>query len=321
MKISVIVPVYRVEATLARCVDSIIRQNYTDFEIILVDDGSPDSSGKICDELAASDSRIKVIHKENGGVSSARNAGLDIAQGDYVCFIDSDDYVADNYLELMYSAAARESADIVIGGFEYVFPDGKCIKETLPAIVHDSGSAVHGLFRESKNGLYVLAWNKLYKKELWEEERFPVGRLHEDEFVAHRLLYKSKKTVMIEDVVYYYSLNPQSIMHNRDEKSYCDFLDALQERKAFFIKEKERILVKKSGELLCRDILFMIFYKEETSLMPVLQKKAKKLYRRNFHYVLRSERSYKEKKYFTLYFISPKLESLYVKLRSMKNSV
>lgn len=319
MKISVIVPVYKVEATLERCVKSILNQTYTEFELILVDDGSPDSCGKMCDDFAVGDNRIKVIHKQNGGLSSARNAGLDIAQGEYICFIDSDDYVTDSYLELLYLAAEREQADIVIGGYEMLYPDGKRVKESLPSMMHDRRNAVEGLMRKEHNGLFVVAWNKLYRNKLWEKERFPVGRVHEDEFVAHRLLYRSRKTLLIEDVVYYYVLNTMGITHNENEKTYCDFLDALVERKDFFVKENEPELARKSGEMLCHNILFGFFYNDERYRMPVLWKKAKNLYRRNFYCVLRSERSLKEKKYFLLYCISPKLEGLLIKLRSMRN--
>ena len=146
-KISVIVPVYKVEGTLKRCVDSILGQTFADFELILVDDGSPDLCGKMCDDFAVKDERIKVIHKENGGLSSARNAGLDIAQGEYVCFIDSDDYVADTYLQMQYSAAKRELADIVISGYEIIAPDGKRVVASLPYSVHDSREAIAGLLR------------------------------------------------------------------------------------------------------------------------------------------------------------------------------
>jgi len=320
MKISVIVPVYKVETTLKRCVDSILRQTYADFELILVDDGSPDCCGLLCDRFAANDARIKVIHKKNGGLSSARNAGLDISQGEYVCFIDSDDYIAENYLELLYSTAEHEKADVVIGGYEMVYPDGNTVRISRPNVQQNNKEAVQSLWRETDRGLYVIVCNKLYRKHLWKDERFPLGRSHEDEFVAHRLLYKSRKTVMIEDVVYYYVLIPNGITHNENEKTYCDYLDALKERKDFFLQNKEHALVLKSGEMLCHDILFMVYYDDKKYRMPILRKKSKKLYRNNFHYLLRSKRSFKEKKYFTLYYIYPKLEKLLIKLRSMKKN-
>ena len=318
MKISVIVPVYKVENTLKRCVDSILNQTYTDFELILVDDGSPDNSGKMCEAFAENDSRIKVIHKENGGLSSARNAGLDIAQGEYVCFVDSDDYVAENYLALLHSAAEREQADLVIGGYEMVYPDGTCEKEFQPSKLYEGKEAAYALCRELDTGVYVVAWNKLYRKKLWEKERYPVGRVYEDMSMAHRILWLSKRTVIIEDIIYYYVQNPLGITHNKDEKVYLDLLKAMQDRTDFFSKEKEFELVQGCGEWLCACTLFNFLCLDETYRLPVLRKRATKVFRKNFHYILKSNYSFKEKKYFALYFISPQIERLLIKVRSMK---
>jgi glycosyltransferase involved in cell wall biosynthesis len=147
-KISVIIPVYNVEKYLVKCIDSVLSQTFTDFECILIDDGSPDNCGKICDEYAKKDRRTKVIHQENSGVSSARNAGLDIAQGEWITFIDSDDWVDENYLELMYNNAVNNNIDLSICGMCSIGENGKLIEKSkqFPIMFFDKISAKKTLF-------------------------------------------------------------------------------------------------------------------------------------------------------------------------------
>ena len=179
--VSVIVPVYKVEPYLRRCVDSILNQSFQDFELILVDDGSPDSCGAICDEYAARDSRIHVIHQENKGLSGARNTGIDHANGEYLAFVDSDDKWSPYFLESLYKALKEHDADISQCRWEYMHgdeikeaynPNAKCEcftgREMLSNLYIQTGA------------YYVVAWNKLYKKELFEEIRYQEGRIHED---------------------------------------------------------------------------------------------------------------------------------------------
>lgn len=174
-KITLIIPIYNVEPYLRTCVDSVLAQTYTNLEIFLVDDGSPDRSGEICDEYARSDARIRVIHKENGGLSDARNVAMDAATGTYITFIDSDDWVSASYIENLYGAISRDDAELAISGFENAFTLGK----TRPADNHLQGyyclTPIECLRRLLyQDGIDTMAWGKLYRRELFDSLRFPV---------------------------------------------------------------------------------------------------------------------------------------------------
>jgi len=203
--ISVIVPVYRVEAFLPRCLDSIRGQTYKNLEIILVDDGSPDNCGKICDEYAEMDSRIRVIHKKNGGLSSARNAGLDVAVGDYIGFVDSDDWIAPEMYETLLGAIEKWDAQLACGGRYDVREKtgerkiGLCPKNDGCL----SGVAFAGkIFRY--DGCDSSACDKLYRRELLEGLRYPEGRVCEDMPVTYRLALKAERVALCSKPMYYY---------------------------------------------------------------------------------------------------------------------
>ena len=239
-QISVIVPVYKVEPYLHKCVDSILAQTFTDFELILVDDGSPDNCGKICDEYAEKDDRIIVIHQENGGLSAARNAGLDWvfanSNSEWIAFVDSDDYVADNYLELLYEAAKVNNADLAMCGFVYADSKGKIIDNTIHFEIKEYN-------RNESFKLLIDKWataiacNKLYKKDLLEKIRYPEKKIHEDEFVIHHLLYNKKKLVTVSEQPYYYFQREDGIAHSENFSDCLDGFEALFDRYCF-CKEK-----------------------------------------------------------------------------------
>lgn len=188
-KISVIVPVYKVEPYLSRCLDSIINQTYRNLEIILVDDGSPDHCGEICDEYARQDSRIRVIHKSNGGLSDARNHGIDVATGDYIAFVDSDDYVTTDMYEKMLARLEFDNSDMVVCNY-YRFDEGSVPPEygyiNLPDRVLSKDEAFD--FYLQIGGDYVSAWNKLYKRGIFADLRYPTGKIYEDTFVICEVL-------------------------------------------------------------------------------------------------------------------------------------
>lgn len=206
-EISVIVPVYKVEKYLCRCIDSILAQTFRDFELILIDDGSPDNCGAICDEYALKDSRVSVIHQENFGVSVARNSGLQVAKGKYIAFIDSDDYIARDYLDVLITSIISADADIAVCSFATVTEgenEGISVPDELPLPVEfQSHDKMLALFASDRIENYL--WNKLYKKELFNEIRFPVNvAFWEDAAIMYRLFDLCEKVVFIDQILYFY---------------------------------------------------------------------------------------------------------------------
>ncbi len=210
--ISVIVPVYKVEPYLRRCVDSILAQTFTDFELILVDDGSPDNCGAICDEYAAKDSRIYVIHQKNGGLSAARNAGIDwvFANSDsqYISFVDSDDWVHSRFLELLYEGIQRFHLNIC--QCRFLKTDGSKeipeVKETFLSITPD----------EHYTHYYSATFpTKLYARSCWNTMRFPEGQLYEDVAIWYKVLFAEKRIALVDATLYYYYINPNGIMQSQ----------------------------------------------------------------------------------------------------------
>lgn len=230
--ISVIIPVYKVEKYLCRCVDSVLEQTYTNMEIILVDDGSPDNCPVMCDEYARQDSRVKVIHQENAGLSGARNAGIDMAQGQWLAFVDSDDYLAADFLERLYQACVDTGSSLSVCRWEYVRG------ETIPE--HGTGETRVYTGREMLANLYVpdgayfvVAWNKLYRKELFEDIRYPLGRIHEDEATTYRIYDKVRKAAYVDRSLYGYFVTLVSITRGFNPKR-MDWVTAVAERLDFF---------------------------------------------------------------------------------------
>ena len=237
--ISIIVPVYKVEAYLSRCVDSIVAQTYKNLDIILVDDGSPDNSGKICDEYAEKDNRITVIHQANGGLSDARNAGIAVAKGSYLTFLDSDDWVPPEYIDYLYDLLKETGSAISLCNFL------KTTTEELPVVIepemvtvmkNDAILAKYIDLGDDFHPQLVMACGKLFEASLFETIRFPVGRLHEDEFTTYKLFHFAPQTVLSKKPLYYYWQREDSIMGETGFRlqNKLDYMDALAERAAFF---------------------------------------------------------------------------------------
>lgn len=227
-EISVIVPVYKVEPYLRRCVDSILGQTFTDFEVILVDDGSPDACPAICDEYAGKDERVRVIHQENGGLSAARNAGLDwvFSNSDsrWISFVDSDDWVHPRFLEYLHRAVIENNTPISVCNFQKT----KQYFNRLENISYSS-TVHYGLNFFVENGIIgTVAWNKLYRKELFFSRRYPIGKLHEDEFLTYLLLYDANNIAYISLKLYYYYSNPTGIMNSAYTISRLDAVEAIE---------------------------------------------------------------------------------------------
>ncbi len=246
--ISVIVPIFRVEKYLKTCVDSICRQTYKNLEIILVDDGSDDGSPAICDELAKEDERIRVIHKENGGLSHARNAGIDIATGEYLMFIDSDDVIGEHMVVGLHNILTENQADMALCDF-IKFTEGESPEFSFneeAAFVWDKGQAFAQLYGNRMLQMTV-AWNKLYKRELFQEIRYPNGKCHEDEFVIHHLIDKAEKVAYTPAKWYGYLQRKDSIMGGFSLRN-LEGLEAWRERLVFFEEKKEWELAGKAYE-------------------------------------------------------------------------
>ncbi len=249
--ISVVVPVYKVEPYLSRCIDSILSQTFTDFDLILVDDGSPDNCGKICDEYAQKDNRIRVIHKENGGLSSARNAGIDWVFANsnihWITFIDSDDWIHPKYLEFLLSGATSTNTDIC--ACEYTetaeFFDFECLNNVDPQKLTPEELFVN------HHVTSVIACCKLYKKTCFNSIRFPIGKLHEDEYTTYKILFEKSHISYLKAPLYFYYVNPDSIVRSQWSPKRLDAITAYEEQIAYFRKSgHKKALVKVERKLL-----------------------------------------------------------------------
>ena len=230
--ISIIVPVYKVEDYIRRCIDSLLTQTYMNTQIILVDDGSPDMCGRICDEYAATDTRIQVIHKENGGLSDARNAGLLAAKGEYIAFVDSDDWVAPDYLERMYEALCKQNADICECSVQRTSDEVLSVKTAdASEKVFGTESALAELIQDGVFRQHV--WNKLYKRSCLANITFPIGKTNEDEFWTYRVFGRANSIVRIDDVLYFYFQRSGSIMGSQYSLKRLDALEAKAERQRY----------------------------------------------------------------------------------------
>lgn len=239
--ISVIVPVYKVEPYIRQCVDSILAQTFTDFELILVDDGSPDNCGAICDEYAAQDCRVRVIHQENGGLSAARNAGIDwaISKNDstWIAFVDSDDYVFDKYLERLYLLATENSTKCSWCSYGILKKNELSIYTGQSYTYILSPNEAYGMsFPEGCKASIVCACFKLYHISLFSDVRFPVGKIHEDRFTTHKLLFQCDKISITTEPLYVYVRSEDSIMRRPWTPKRMDDFEACEEQLAFFLE-------------------------------------------------------------------------------------
>ena len=248
-KLSVIVPVYQVKPYLERCLKSIISQSFSDYEIILVDDGSTDGSQAICDLYAERYNCITVIHKMNGGLSSARNAGIEAASGDYLMFVDSDDLIHVNAAELEIKALEESDADALICSFKRFQTESEIdfqtpIKELKDITVKSGFEVERDSFHDTDVARYVSSCGKVYKRKLFDSIRFPEGRLFEDEYTTYKLYYDCKKIIVTNSELYYYFVNPDGITQNLSLNKRFDEYDAQIERINFYSDKNEKALYR-----------------------------------------------------------------------------
>lgn len=242
--ISVVIPVYNVKAYIRKCVESVNNQTYRNLEIILVDDGSTDGSNKICDDLALEDDRVLVIHKKNGGLSDARNVGINKAKGKYITFIDSDDYVSNDYIEYLYNLLSNTNSDISICNPIYIYENKeKDIKDSIQneTIVKKMNSIEALEMMLYQNYYDTSAWGKLYKIELFQDIRYPVGMLFEDMGTTYKLFLKSTNIVFGNAEKYYYLQRVNSISNNIFNYKKMDYLKFAEEIYNYVEKEIPKI--------------------------------------------------------------------------------
>lgn len=271
-KISVIVPVYKVEPYLDKCISSIVNQTYKNLEIILVDDGSPDNCPAMCDAWAEKDSRIRVIHKTNGGLSDARNAGMAVATGELMAFVDSDDWIAPDMYEYLYQRLAEDNSDIAACGVQMVWEDktpsrmltqeGNCVlnqEEAMRAIIEESW-------------LKQPVWYKLYKTALVRDILFPVEKYHEDVFWSYQAVGSAKKVSVSDHVGYYYLQRGGSIMGAGYSLKRLDAVEAKVQRCAY-IQERFPAL----SPLAIKDLWFTCIYQGQSALRALNKAEAEKI--------------------------------------------
>ncbi|MDD6526380.1 MAG: glycosyltransferase [Oscillospiraceae bacterium] len=317
--VSVIVPVYNTEKYLHRCIDSILNQNLTDMEVILVDDGSTDSSGEICDEYEKVDSRVKVIHQSNAGSSEARNAGLSIAVGKYIAFVDSDDYLpnkADIYSSAV-SALEQNDDDIMAWLWQFQDDNGRMVidSKNVPEFFQGKMTThefAKGLYYGSyANGLVVCVCNKLYKKDFIENQMFS-GRINEDDDWMTRILINNGNVFCQNDFWYVYVQNNSSLSHSKFSESNYHFLDVIKNRSRLF---EDDDFIRNHSIKLYLDLYIEYWYKaKESGIEPYNDLSTYKGYLSQLSktgYI-----SFKDKIRYTLFKMSPKLyEFLVTKLR------
>ncbi len=313
MKLSIIVPVYKVEKYLNKCVDSILAQTLTDFECILVDDGSPDNCPAMCDEYAEKDPRIVVIHKENGGLSDARNAGLDVAKGDYIGFVDSDDWVDPTMYEDLYDAAVKNNVSIAASKIKRIDNTGKAYKiqgtESGECTVYPTSKFIND-FDSIARDLNFQAWCKIYSKRLFQGIRFPKGVWYEDAYIILDLLEQCDSISVIDKCHYNYrNHRPDSIMNSSYSYAHTDQLKLCNKLIEFY---KKRDLNKQADHIMVR---FADYYIPNHLLIHLQYKKFKKNFRSykkqaflRIPTVLKNKNVLNLKKLiFTCLFISPRL--------------
>ena len=239
--VSVVIPVYDIEECLRGCVESVLKQSYSNLEIILVDDGSTDRSGEICDDFAAMDKRVKVIHQKNQGLSGARNSGIRCVSGEFLVLVDGDDRVEKKFVEKLVAAAEKNGADIAICGFKVV---GETEEdrggESFDAVMTGEEATIRLL--SGQENLEIVAWNKIYRKELFSGIEYPVGEKHEDNLTTYKLLSRAKRVVYIQDKLYDYVVRSESIMGAGDLKLRLSKREQAAKEAMVYFKDNLRLL-------------------------------------------------------------------------------
>lgn len=286
--ISIIVPIYNVEKYLNKCVDSILGQTFTDFELILVDDGSPDRCGEICDYYKTKDKRVKVIHKENGGLSSARNAGIDIARGEYIGFVDSDDFIEPFMYEYLIESINKNKCRLAVCAINYVFEDGKSISKVKNEKdqVFKFSSAI---LEMNKYKLFdMAACTKIFHKSLFDNIRFPVGKLSEDFYVMYKIFDSAQKISFVATPCYNYLQRQNSI--SRNTRINHDFEYAAKEQMEYLENKYPELKVLAHTSYASAALTVYDFYlKSGVKCSKEQLNHFKRIVKENYSYILKAD--------------------------------
>ncbi len=302
--VSVVVPVYNVEPYLDRCINSIVNQTYKNLEIILVDDGSPDKCPEICDEWAKNDERIKVIHQKNSGLSGARNKGIESSIGKYICFVDSDDYVNENFVSCLYSSITENKSDISICGYKEKYPNSET------DFSYENGEGIiskEDLFRSilSNEQMGNFFANKMFIRELFDSIRFPVGKFYEDIYTFYKVAYLAEKIYVINNILYTYIRRQNSTTNIINKKALYDENEAISMRNSF-IKEHYKILSK---ECEANELKFLIVNYNQFSKKCGFLSEKKELREKILKYNIKN--TCLQKKYTIMFYLIKYLPQIY----------
>lgn len=311
-KISIIVPIYNVQRYLKECIESLIKQTYENIEIILVNDGSTDNSGKICDHYALRDNRIKVVHQKNGGVSCARNTGLRYSTGDYIGFVDPDDWIDEKMYERMLEVLKINNSSISM--CSYIYEDGDSeLNELKPDLVEQNLSSddlISKLF-VTNSFYYTILCNKLYRADLWNGIKFPEGYVHEDEAVIHIIYDRCDQMSTISNEYYHYRMVNTSITHTNNQIRRIDYANALSLRLNYFYRKKRFDYCEKMLD----EILYLILNGFITKQLDQASlQKIRKIIKSNFSKIIKEKKySIKFKTSILIYYVSPHLYGRIIK--------
>lgn len=303
--VSVIIPVYNVESYLKECLNSVLAQTYTDLQIIVVDDGSTDESGMICDGFAAKDSRIQVVHQENLGLSSARNRGIELATGEYISFVDSDDYLLPEYIETLYKLCCDYNADMAAGSY-YTLKNGRLTKAASRTAAEPelyTGSQKMDAYLRKKT-VFTAAWGKLYAAGLLREIRFPPGKLFEDVYTTYLFVHAAARIILTQTPLYIYRTRPESITTSPYSNRMLDQLEACIERCSFIQRFYPDLLNYAQADKItvCNCLIIKMALSKASSRNAELQ--FRNLYKKQLFLYLKYGPSFKSKVFAGIAFVS-----------------
>lgn len=304
--ISVILPIYNVELYLKECIESVIGQSYKNLEIILVDDGSTDQSHYICDEYAKKDRRIKVIHKKNGGLSDARNVGIRASSGSYIALVDSDDLIAQNFIEELYGCCINSNAMIAVCAYsKFSNKDEISISDYQDITQIVSGRKLIKQIYLGEAGAYgFVAWNKLYCRKLFDSVQYPFGRIYEDTFTTYKLFLNSDRIVLLNRALYFYRIRPESIMSARVSlKKIKDGVDADASVVKYFYENRDLEILPYVSSYFCKQAVltyFKMIPKVDHDEKAEAKKYLKTVYRKTWSYCRKSSMEFKKKVFYSV---------------------